>query len=69
VEIKLHAFALELDGGEHSSHFTPWEVTPGIHWIGGEHKIQFAHDGEGRNSTPVGNQTPAIQTILKSLYW
>jgi len=61
---------LALDGGEWSAsrvcRFTPGEISPGIHWIGGwvGSKSRAGRGGEEKKSPcPVRNRTPLNQPI------
>jgi hypothetical protein len=61
-----------LDEGEwsalHPYRFTPREIVPDTHWIGGwvgGPQSQSGHHGEEKNLGPTGNRTPAVQPIAR----
>jgi ABC-type taurine transport system ATPase subunit len=51
--------------------FTPRQLYPGIHWIGGWVNPRAGMDAvaKRRISAPVGNRTLVVQTVTYSLYW
>jgi hypothetical protein len=73
VEVKLHAFLTSvLDGGEWSasrpSRFTPKEITPGTHWIGGWVGSRAVLDAVVKRKIPIPRResnprTPIVQPI------